>query len=59
MDARMPQTDPGSRLTDVRRQLAQVLDPELDESVLLLGFATVLDIDPDDGVTIHWRLPTY
>ena len=47
------------READVRRALDRVVDPELDEPVTDLRFIEFLSIDPDDTVSIGFRLPTY
>ena len=43
---------------DVRRALAPVTDPELDQSILELGFVHAITID-GSTVTIGFRLPTF
>ncbi len=40
-------------------QLDRVLDPELDESVLALGFVESVDSDDSGNVAVTLRLPTY
>lgn len=40
-------------------RLDQVLDPELDESVLSLGFVESVTADAEGNVTVCLRLPTY
>ncbi|MCF3948044.1 iron-sulfur cluster assembly protein [Acidiphilium sp. AL] len=53
-------TDRGQvRIDAVRAALDQVTDPELDESVVELGFVIAIDITDDDGVNVDFRLPTY
>jgi metal-sulfur cluster biosynthetic enzyme len=47
-----------ARTHEVRAALDRVTDPELDESVLELGFITGIDI-ADDNVAVTFRLPTY
>ena len=47
------------RTLAVRAALDQVTDPELDESVVKLGFITDIKIVDDDKVHIDFRLPTY
>src|SRR5262245_63650157 len=47
-----------TRTADVWRQLAEVTDPEMDESITDLGFVATLDIHASD-VTVEFRLPTY
>ncbi len=44
---------------EVRAALALVSDPELDESVVELGFVTKIEVDDQGGVDICFRLPTY
>jgi metal-sulfur cluster biosynthetic enzyme len=48
-----------ARIEEVRAALERVSDPELDESVLGLGFITGIEIMPDDAVSVAFRLPTY
>lgn len=48
-----------ARILAVRAALDQVTDPELDESVVKLGFVTAIDITDDERVRINFRLPTY
>ena len=43
----------------VLARLDRVLDPELDESVLSLGFVERVDGDESGNLTVHLRLPTY
>ena len=50
---------PGVDLDDVLARLDRVLDPELDESVLALGFVERVDGDESGNVTVALRLPTY
>ena len=47
------------RVAQVRETLVPVCDPELDESVIELGFVTMIDVDAQGGVDIAFRLPTY
>ena len=47
------------RTEDVWRQLATVVDPELDESVTEMKFISNVDVDANDCVHIGFRLPTY
>ena len=55
-DIRLPQhIDRGA----VLRRLDRVLDPELDESVLSLGFVDSVAGDEDGHLTVDLRLPTY
>jgi len=51
-------TDP-DRTAEVLESLGRVTDPELDEPVTELGFVTAVAVDPDGGVTVEFRLPTY
>ena len=48
-----------ARIDEVRAALAEVTDPELDESVVDLGFVTDLAADDSGQVFIGFRLPTY
>ncbi len=48
---------PGYNGTAILEQLDQVLDPELDESILQLGFVRALRVDADH-VTVALQLPT-
>lgn len=48
-----------ARIAEVRAALAEVTDPELDESVVELGFVTDLEAGADGMVSIGFRLPTY
>lgn len=45
-------------LTDLRRALDKVIDPELDEPITDLGFVRSAVIGPDGSVEVHLRLPT-
>ena len=54
-----PAAPNGDRVAQVRETLAPVCDPELDESVIELGFVTTIDVDAQGGVDIAFRLPTY
>jgi metal-sulfur cluster biosynthetic enzyme len=47
------------RVAEVRRALARVDDPELDEPVTDLRFIERLEIGDDGAVAIGFRLPTY
>ena len=57
----------GDQLDDIAQQrrdqvwscLAEVMDPELDESVTELNFVTSVDVDAGNRVHIGFRLPTY
>ncbi len=44
---------------EVWRQLATVVDPELDETVTDMKFISRVDVDASDCVHIDFRLPTY
>jgi metal-sulfur cluster biosynthetic enzyme len=46
-------------VAQVRAALEGVSDPELDESVVELGFVTSVEVDFEGGVDICFRLPTY
>jgi metal-sulfur cluster biosynthetic enzyme len=48
-----------ARTGEVRAALDRVTDPELDESVVELGFVTGIEIADDDAVAVTFRLPTY
>jgi len=48
-----------ARTNEVRAALDRVTDPELDESVVELGFVTGIDIADDNAVAVTFRLPTY
>jgi metal-sulfur cluster biosynthetic enzyme len=48
-----------ARTHEVRAALDRVTDPELDESVVELGFVTGIDIADDNAVAVTFRLPTY
>lgn len=52
-------TGDDARIAEVRAALDQVTDPELDESVVDLGFITNIEILDDNSVNISFRLPTY
>jgi metal-sulfur cluster biosynthetic enzyme len=47
-----------ARIDAVRAALATVTDPELDESVVELGFITGIDVQ-GNAVNVKFRLPTY
>ena len=49
---------PNEREAEVRAVLADVLDPELDESVIDLGFVSRVVVD-GDTVAVDFRLPTF
>ena len=48
-----------ARIDEVRAALDRVTDPELDESVVELGFVTGIEVAKDGGVSVDFRLPTY
>ena len=48
-----------ARIAEVRAALDQVTDPELDESVVELGFITGIEVAEDNAVAVTFRLPTY
>lgn len=52
-------TGDDARTAQVRAALDQVTDPELDESVVDLGFITNIEIRDDNSVNVSFRLPTY
>jgi metal-sulfur cluster biosynthetic enzyme len=47
------------RLDQIWQRLDLVMDPELDEAVTDLGFVEAVSVDPDGGVEVTFRLPTY
>jgi metal-sulfur cluster biosynthetic enzyme len=47
------------RRAEVWDRLRGVIDPELDESVVDLGFVTYLDVEAGEKVRVGFRLPTY
>ena len=47
------------RQAQVWAALEGVSDPELDESVVELGFVTAVEVDAEGAVDISFRLPTY
>ncbi|QJP16889.1 iron-sulfur cluster assembly protein [Starkeya sp. ORNL1] len=47
------------RTAAVWERASHVMDPELDESIVDLGFVEDVDIDADGGVYVRFRLPTY
>lgn len=47
------------QLDQVWHRLDLVMDPELDEAITDLGFVEAVSIDPDGGVEVTFRLPTY
>jgi metal-sulfur cluster biosynthetic enzyme len=53
-----PPTVVATRGDDVRRALAVVMDPELDEPITDLGFVRSIEVDEVGGVEVHLRLPT-
>ncbi|MDE8346180.1 MAG: iron-sulfur cluster assembly protein [Acidocella sp.] len=48
-----------ARTQDVRAALDRVTDPELDESVVELGFITGITVEQHGDVLVNFRLPTY
>lgn len=50
---------PMDKFGEVWRQLATVVDPELDESVTDMNFISRVDVDASDCVHVDFRLPTY
>ena len=50
---------PMDKCGEVWRQLATVVDPELDESVTDMNFISKVDVDASDCVHVDFRLPTY
>jgi len=48
-----------ARTEEVRAALDEVTDPELDESVVELGFITGIEVSEEAAVTVNFRLPTY
>ena len=50
---------PGVDRDEVTARLDRVLDPELDESVLSLGFVERVEGDPAGNISVTLRLPTY
>ena len=47
------------RRAEVWNRLRGVIDPELDESVVDLGFVTHVDVEAGEKVRVGFRLPTY
>ena len=47
------------RRAEVWDRLRGVIDPELDESVVDLGFVSYVDVEADEKVRVGFRLPTY
>ncbi|HXB77809.1 MAG TPA: iron-sulfur cluster assembly protein [Bradyrhizobium sp.] len=47
------------RRAEVWDRLRGVIDPELDESVVDLGFVTYVDVEAGEKVRVGFRLPTY
>jgi metal-sulfur cluster biosynthetic enzyme len=56
-DPQLPARDRDSRVAAVRTALDMVLDPELDESVVSLGFVDQVAVD-GAAVAVRFRLPT-
>jgi len=48
----------GAFAAEVRRRLEEVLDPELDESIVALGFVKAIDLK-DGALTVTLKLPTF
>ncbi len=48
-----------SRQGELWRQLAAVTDPELDESIVAMGFVERAEVKADGSVEVEFRLPTY
>lgn len=57
MNERIDETE--ARIAEVRAALDKVTDPELDESVVDLGFITEITLTVPDEVDVGFRLPTY
>lgn len=53
------QTGVGGRQAELWRHLERVMDPELDESVVSMGFVEKAEIKADNSVKLEFRLPTY
>ena len=53
------ETGGDARIAAVWTQLASVMDPELDESIVDLGFVEDIAIGTDGRVDVAFRLPTY
>lgn len=49
---------PNDRIAEVGDALRHVTDPELDESVVDLGFISAIEVDGDE-VAVRFRLPTF
>jgi len=47
------------RLEQIWQRLDLVMDPELDEAITELGFVEAVSTDPQGGVEVAFRLPTY
>ena len=47
------------KLRDIKKCLKTVFDPELDESIVDLGFISNIEIKPNFHVSIELKLPTY
>lgn len=54
-----PQIGGDARIAAVWNQLAGVMDPELDESIVDLGFVEDIVVGADGRVDVAFRLPTY
>jgi metal-sulfur cluster biosynthetic enzyme len=59
MSARHDAAGDEVRIAEVRAALDRVTDPELDESVVDLGFITAITLTAYDAVDVAFRLPTY
>lgn len=51
--------DAGSRQGELWRRLSRVTDPELDETVVDMGFVERAEVRADGTVEVDFRLPTY
>jgi len=54
-----PQVGGDARIAAIWNRLAGVMDPELDESIVDLGFVEDIAIGADGRVDVAFRLPTY
>lgn len=55
----VPMPDTALRLDQVWAALDLVNDPELDEPITDMGFVESVAVDPEGGVDVAFRLPTY
>ncbi|GAB4065576.1 DUF59 domain-containing protein [Ancylobacter sonchi] len=55
----IPQIGGDARIAAIWNQLVGVMDPELDESIVDLGFVEDIAIGADGRVDVAFRLPTY